>query len=129
MNGVAHISIVGTVTRDPELKDAGSTKLATFSVAVNRKVKNEKVASFFDCKAWGKTAETIAQYVNKGKPIYIQGELIQERWEKDGEQKSKIVVNVNSFTFLPGGEKTEAKPKAPADPAHYEPVGEEDIPF
>lgn len=129
MNGIAHVSIVGTVTRDPEIKDVASTKLATFSLAVNRKVKGEKVASFFDCKAWGKTAETIVEYVKKGKPIYVQGELIQERWEKDGENRSKIVVNVNSFQFLPGGEKEDAKPKGPPDPVHYEPVGQEDIPF
>jgi len=130
VNGAAHVSIVGTVTRDPEIRQAGSTNVAGFGIAVNKKYKDKESVSFFDCKSFGKTADVIGQYVKKGSPLYVQGELVQESWtDKEGQKKSKIVVIVNSFTFLPSKKDAEPKPSSPPDPAHYQPVGEEDIPF
>jgi len=131
VNGAAHVSIVGTVTRDPEIRQAGSTNVAGFGIAVNKKYKDKESVSFFDCKAFGKTADVIGQYVKKGSPLYIQGELVQENWtDKQDQKRSKIVVTVNSFTFLPSKKDT-TEPKASTEPAaaHYQPVGEEDIPF
>ena len=102
--GFARINIMGNLTRDVELRDAGGTPLASFSIAVNKKYKDKETVSFIDCKAWGKTGELIAQYFGKGKAIHVTGEIEQENWEaKDGTKRSKLVVNVREFDFLPGG--------------------------
>lgn len=97
-----NICLNATLTRDPELQysKAGKAWLA-FSVAYNH---NKTERSFFDCKAFDKTAEMIAQYFAKGDGINLAGELRQESWEKDGQKRSKIVVNVRNVSF-PRGKK------------------------
>ena len=133
----ARIHIMGNLTRDVELRDAGGTPLASFSIAVNKKYKDKETVSFIDCKAWGKTGELIAQYFTKGKAIHVSGEIEQENWEtKDGTKRSKLVANVREFDFLPGG-KAEgqddgaytkaARAKAAAEVPGS--VGDGDIPF
>ena len=96
------LSIMGNITRDIETKVVGNDlTIANFSIAVNGRKKDDE-SSFFDCTAFGKTAEIIAQYFNKGKPILISDASIkQERWEKDGQNRSKVVIIVNDITFLP----------------------------
>lgn len=141
MNGFANVTMFGNLTRDPETRHFDNGSVTNFSVAVNRSWKNkvgekqEKV-SFIDCAAWGKTGEAIAQYMTKGKPIIVEGQLEQETWETDGgEKRSKIKVNVDRFHFVPDGKKEgEAgggKAAAPRPRAVQEalPVGEDDIPF
>lgn len=98
---------IGNLTRDPELKEISATaKVCNFSIAVNHRWKTEsgekmERASFIDFKAWGKQGELIHQYVKKGDPIYVQGRMEQETWEKDGEKRSKLVCVVEQFQFLP----------------------------
>lgn len=128
------VVLVGHLTRDPEVKTLPSgTTLAEFGIAVNRSWKIESgerkdKASFFDCKAFGKRGEVIAQYLKKGQALLVEGELEQERWEaKDGTKRSRVTINVTGFTFLAGksqGERDEAPPAAEEPP----PSGD-DIPF
>lgn len=150
MSGVAQVFLMGNLTRDPETREAGGSNLTTFSVAVNERYKassgeqRERV-SYFDCKAWNRTGETIAQWFSKGKPIVVIGKLVQETWDKEGEGRSKIVVVVDSFSFVPGGNGgqgsggqggTEAAPprakgksKSPDRGGEYEHISPDDIPF
>lgn len=110
MNGFASVVVAGNLTRDVALKYLQSgTALAEFGVAVNEKrtKDGEKVqeTSFFDVKCFGKTAEVAGQYLTKGKPIALEGKLVQERWETDRQEKrSKIVVIANRIHFLPDGQ-------------------------
>jgi len=82
---------------------------------VNKKRKKgeeyiEKV-SFFDITAWAKMAETLSQYLVKGKQIIVSGELEQDRWEdKDGNKRSKVGITANAIQLLGGDKRQESAP-------------------
>lgn len=89
---------VGHVTRDPEVKSVGNSKVATFRLAINRSFKrnNEWVdkPTFVDCEAWNARAEYISDRIKKGTEVYVRGRLESDEWEKDGERRSKLKVYV-----------------------------------
>ena len=95
------INLIGNLTRDAErVQTQGGTALAKFGIAWND---YKKEAHFYDCTLWGPAAESIGQYLTKGKKIGISGELRQERWQdKDGGNRSKHVINVRNVTFASG---------------------------
>lgn len=108
MADVNHVLIIGRLTRDSELKyTSGGMAIAKLSLAVNKRVKKgdawEEKASFFDVTLWGKTAEGLNRHLVKGKQIAVEGELEQERWEKDGKQQSKVSINARNIQLLGGG--------------------------
>ena len=111
------VILIGHMTRDPELTTIPSgTPMCKFGIAHNHKFKDKSETSFFDCVAWGKTADTIAEYHKKGDAIMVVGRLKQENWQAtDGQKRSKVGIVVESFTFMPKGEKkapqaTDTKP-------------------
>jgi single-strand DNA-binding protein len=136
------VMIAGNLTRDPELRHtAGNTSVCNFGVAVNRKWRDsngetKEEVTFVDVAAWGKTGEAIAQYLAKGKPIYIEGRLKLDQWEKDGQRHQKLSVVAESFQFVgpkEGGTQQQARSstsRAPA-PATVRSAmdDEDDIPF
>jgi single-strand DNA-binding protein len=90
------VNIDGNLTRDSETKyTQGGLAILTLSIAVNRSVKEgdgwKQEASFFDVKAFGKLAEWRSGLL-KGQAVTVSGELRQERWEKDGQKQSKVVI-------------------------------------
>jgi single-strand DNA-binding protein len=105
MTDINRVVLIGRLTRDAELRQNG-TIVSSFSIAVNRKRKQggEWVddVSYFDIVAFGKQAESLQEYLTKGKQIAIDGELKQDRWEKDGQNRSKVVVIANSIQLLGG---------------------------
>lgn len=136
------VFLAGNLTRDVELKSiASGNSVASFGLAVNRRWKDASGAdkeevTFVDCTAWGKTAETIAKFFGKGKPIFIEGRLKLDQWEdKDGGKRSKLAVVVESFQFVGSKDATEppsakpstARPKATASSAPIE--SDDPIPF
>lgn len=105
-NDLNVVALTGRLTRDSELKySQGGSAIARFTLASNRRVKgsdgnwNEEV-SFFDCTMFGKRAEGVNQYLNKGQQVAINGELRQNRWEQDGQNRSKVEVIVLSITLI-----------------------------
>jgi single-strand DNA-binding protein len=141
------VMLGGNLTRDPELRHLpnGNTAICSFGLAVNEKWKdkdgNQKEAVVFvDCEAWGKTGEAISQYMNKGKPIFVEGKLRLDSWKDktDGTNRTKLKVVVDSFQFIGGKSEgggtadalhAPAKPRTARPAAHPEPIQEEDIPF
>jgi len=98
--------LIGRVTRDPEVKNLPSgTMVANFGLATNYVYKDaagakQEKASFHNCVAFGKRAETIGQYVTKGQEIYVLGRIEYQEWEKtDGGKGYKTVIIVESFQF------------------------------
>lgn len=97
---------MGNFTRDPQLSyTPNQTPVVEFGLAVNRKWKGEDGSQreevlFIECQCFGKRAEVISKHFVKGSPIFVQGRLKLERWEKDGEQHSRIRVMVESFEFI-----------------------------
>jgi single-strand DNA-binding protein len=131
-------ALVGCLGRDPETKyfDSG-TVVAKFSIAVNRPKKNgvEQDPDWFDCEAWGKTAEFVTNYIKKGNRVSIVGKLRQEKWEDrtTGDKRSKVVVAIDNLENL-----TPRDPSAPpaSKPAPMPAAGhgrpstfDEDVPF
>ena len=95
-----HTTLVGNVTRDPEIRytPSGQT-VVTFGLAVNRRWQNrqnnewEEQTSFFDVKCWSQMAENVAESVTKGTRVIVTGRLEQRSWETDsGDKRSKIEV-------------------------------------
>lgn len=107
MAEINNVTIIGRLTRDAELAyTPGGMAIATFSVAINRKVKKgdewQDEANYFDVKLFGKQGESLKQYLTKGKQIAVSGYLHQERWEREGQKQSKVVINANDVQLLGG---------------------------
>jgi single-strand DNA-binding protein len=105
MTDLNRVVLIGRLTRDAETKFIQSGQaVCKFSIAVNRKRKVgdqwEDEASFFDAVLWGRQAETLSQYLVKGKQIAIDGELRQDRWEQDGQKRSKVEIVVGNIQLL-----------------------------
>jgi single-stranded DNA-binding protein len=125
----ASIQFFGRITRDPEIKDLGGKPTCEFSVAVERWNGKERVPSFFNCRAFGLTAEKFKGA--KGDAVYVTGEPYIEKWEsKDGEKKEEFKVFVNSVDTLewPDDGRDEAPRTAKAAPV-AKPDYDTDIPF
>lgn len=106
----------GNLTRDPE---EGATKSGVFvlelGIAVNERRKNargewEDQANFLDCVMYGSRAEAVSRYLHKGDKVTVDGKLRQERWEKDGQKRSKIRVVIDDIDFS-GNKRQEAEPE------------------
>ncbi len=102
-----HVTLIGRLTRDAELKYTSTGfAISTFSIAVNRRRKNGEQwieeASFFEINLYGKSAESLKPYLLKGKQVAVDGELRQDRWEQDGQPRSKIVISANNVQLLGG---------------------------
>ena len=108
-----HITIMGRLTRDPELRRTGSgTAVASFSVAVDRDFgKNEngeKETDFIDCVAWRNTAEYVSKYFTKGRMIVVSGRLQIRSWtDKDGNKRRTAEVVADNCYF--GDSKRDAE--------------------
>ena len=92
------VILMGNLTRDPEKRytESGAC-VVNMGIAVNRRVKKggdwTEEASFFDVVVFGKSAENCAQYLTKGRPVLVDGELNQSRWEtQDGQKRSKVEI-------------------------------------
>ena len=114
------VILVGNLTRDPQLSYLPSqTPVVEMGLAVNRRWRGQngeqrEDTCFIDCRAYGKQAETINQYMRKGNPILIEGRLQFDMWEgKDGQKRSKHRVVIESFQFL-GGQAGAPEATAPA---------------
>lgn len=123
MADLNNISISGRFTRDPEAKQIVGKSLANFSLAVSKGKKGQEEVSYFECIAWEKTADLINQYCTKGKQANITGELKQNRWVKDGQNFSKVIIVVRQIQLL-GGKPTESKENYSPPQQHKDPEPE-----
>jgi single-strand DNA-binding protein len=113
MNDLNHVSIIGRLTRDAELKTtSGGLAIGKFAIAVNRRKKQgdswADEASFFEVALFGKSAEALAKYLVKGKQVGIEGSLVQDRWEQDGQARARVGIIADSVQLLGGGENAQA---------------------
>lgn len=108
-NDLNCVILIGRCTRDAELKyTSGGMAVCKFAIAVNRRRKQGEQwvdeASFFDIVLWGRSGESLNQYLVKGKQVAVEGELRQSRWEQDGQPRSKVEIMANNVQLL-GGDK------------------------
>jgi len=103
--------MIGRVTRDPEMRQTqGGTAVTNFGVALNRVYtangEKKEETTFVDVCAWGKTAEFVNKYFNKGKNIFIEGRLNMREWEgQDGTKRTKLEVVADNIQFVGDKEK------------------------
>lgn len=129
------VTLVGRLTRDPELKftPGNGTAVTTFTLAVNRRFKKEgqQEADFIPVVVWGKQAEATANYMTKGSQIGISGRIQTRNYEaQDGTRRYVTEVIAEEIEFLgsknSGTSNTSIKPDYGND---VTPIDDEDIPF
>lgn len=102
------ITLVGRWTRDTEITTAQSgTEIMRGSLAVNDSYDKDHT-DFVDVTAFGKLATNTNQFTSKGSKVLVSGKLRHERWEKDGQNRSKHVVIANQIVFLDSRNSSES---------------------
>lgn len=148
------VILMGNLTRDIELRYTPSgTAVTDAGVAVNDRRKNGNgewidEVTFVDVTLWGRTAEVASEYLEKGSPIFLEGRLKLDSWEKDGQKHSKLRVVCDRMQLIGGGanrgsggstsppevsQKTAAPPSEaryspPVDPPQQQPPSQENAP-
>jgi single-strand DNA-binding protein len=133
------VLLMGNLTRDVELKQtAGNQSVAEIGLAVNRRFKDRdgndrEETTFVDCEAWGRTAEVMAQYLAKGRPVFVEGRLKLDSWQdQSGNKRSKMRVVIENFQFIDskgGGGNAGGRSTPQREPAATSSAADDDIPF
>ena len=98
--------LLGRLVKTPEIKTSASgVKILNFTLAVNKKVKEQDITNYINCVAFNKTAEIIAQYTEKGSKIIVEGELQSRSYDKDGAKVYVTEVIVGQVTIIDWKEK------------------------
>ena len=117
MANVNKVMLIGNLTRDPELKYIPSGKaVCDLGLAVNRTYKKDngeevEEVCYLDITAWGRQAETCAEYLKKGRAVFVEGRLKYNKWDdkETGKKRSKISVVAQRVQFLGSRNKDESK--------------------
>jgi single-strand DNA-binding protein len=164
MANLNKVLLIGNLTRDPEVRyTPKGTAVGDLAIAINDSYKAQdgtvkETVTYVDIEVWGRQAETCKQYLTKGRPIFVEGQLRLDQWEQEGQKKSKLKVRADRVQFLGGGpgggsgggggrsggnysggsssgsapSGEAARPSRPAPPVSEEgppPSDEDDIPF
>ena len=137
-----NIDLVGNLTRDPELRyTPGGAAVATLNLATtevwnDKQGQKQEKTEWHRIVLWGKQAESLQEYLTKGKQIYVEGRLQTRQWDdKDGNKRYTTEVKADRITLLGGGSRGAGGMErgAPAaggvDEAPMEPITDDDIPF
>lgn len=111
MAGYNRIIMMGNLTRDPELKQLSSgLTVCRLNIASNRQFKDKQAGTmsqevcFVDVDVWGPQAESCKQYLQKGRPVLVEGRLKLDSWkDAEGQARSKHSIVANSVQFLSSG--------------------------
>ena len=152
------VLLMGNLTRDPEVKyTPKGNAVGDLSIAINDSYKAQdgtikETVTYVDIEVWGRQAETCKQYLTKGRPVFVEGQLRLDQWEQEGQKRSKLKVRADRVQFLgspagggggagggaartggnyssvSSGDKT-AKPAPPASDDAPPPPSDDDIPF
>jgi single-strand DNA-binding protein len=130
MASINRVVLVGNLTRDPELRSTSSgTSVCRLRVACNARWRNSETGewddkpNFFDVSVFGASAEACARFLEKGRPVAVDGRLDWHEWENaEGERRQAVGVIADNVQFL-------ASRAAPADEATEGELAEEPIPF
>ena len=161
---VNKVFLMGNLTRDIEIRALPSgMSVGSFAIAVNERYKDrndqwQERANFIDCEAFGKKADVMAQYLGKGRAVFVEGKLRLDQWQdQSGQKRSKLKVVVDDFQFVDsrqggggaqgggGGGYSQGDQgsgggyssgyggggggQSSGNAPEYEPIGEDDIPF
>lgn len=135
MGSINKVILIGNIGRDAELKyTPGGAAIATFSMATTEKWKDksgqqQEKTEWHRVSMWGKMAESLAEYITKGKQIYVEGKIQSRQWDdKEGNKKVSFEIRAENVSLLGGGggggraRQSETAPVAA-------PLADDDIPF
>jgi single-strand DNA-binding protein len=146
------VLLMGNLTTDPEVKyTPKGNAVGDLRLAINDTYKAQdgtikETVTYVDVEVWGRTAENCKQYLTKGRPIFVEGQLKLDQWEQDGQKRSKLKVRADRVQFLgsspgrTGGTeprasaptetgRTAARPPAPVSEDRPPIPDDDDIPF
>lgn len=147
MSDLNRVTLVGRLTRDPEVRHtAGGMPIVNLGLAVNGRQKDAsgnwvEKPNFFDVKFFGERFERLAQHLEKGRRVGVDGRLEWSSWETDGQKRSKVEIVANELQFLDsrgdaegGYSRADVGGSVTADTSDFVPVGagapaDDDIPF
>ena len=139
MASVNRVILIGNLGRDPELPYTPSgTAVANFSLATtdrfsNKQGERQERTEWHRIVAWGRTAELCAQYLSKGRSVYVEGRLQTNEWEdKEGQKRRTTEIVAQTVQFLGGrnaGESGGAPPPSSGGGPDSPPPPSDDIPF
>lgn len=138
------VFLIGRLGQDPEMRYTPSgTAVTDFSLATNRKYKDksgnlQEETTWHDVVCWGKTAEFVAEYVQKGKLVFVEGEIRKDSWEdRNGQKRVSVKINARNIQPLEWGDRNSGnrptrpsqKPKPASEPEEDFSDTEDDVPF
>jgi single-strand DNA-binding protein len=153
-SNINRVIITGNLTRDPELRSAGSMSVCSLRIACNGRRKNQETQSwedqpnYFDVSVFGAQGENCQRYLSKGRPVAIDGRLRWREWEDKttGQKRQAVDIIAETVQFLGGREDSgagngfsssirAAESDVPIDSADFQPAAvssgaaDDDIPF
>jgi len=130
------VILSGNIGREPETRNAGSSSVTSFAIAVNESWKDrdgnkQERTSWVDVEAWGKTGDMVSQYLGKGAQCTVEGRLQQDTWDdrETGQKRSKLKVVANRVHFGPRQQKQEDPRLARGGGGYSAPEDDDEIPF
>jgi single-strand DNA-binding protein len=117
MANLNKVMIIGNLTQDPDCRHTPSGKqIVTLRLATNRDTTDQqgnkqKETTFLDVTCYGKIGELAAQYLAKGRPVFIEGRLHMQQWQdkQTGQQRTKLIIVAENLQFLGGGTPTQQR--------------------
>lgn len=124
MPSVNRVTLMGYLARDPELRyTPQGSAVCDFAIGMNRRYKKKDSdelvdeVTFVEITAWNRTAEICAEYLKKGRCVYVSGYLKQDRWEdsETGAKRSKVKVVAQEVQFIGKGSQDDASSPVPEE--------------
>lgn len=130
--GWANVTIVGNVGKNPEQKDGKAGPMAKFSVGVS--TRKDAETQWFNVTAWGKTADVVMRYVQKGSSILVSGGLqVRSYQDKQGQTKTSVDIDASQVVLLGKRDSNAEAAKVTESPAKFQPPApafvDDDLPF
>jgi single-strand DNA-binding protein len=126
-----NVDLIARITSDLELQTTtNGTSLCKFSVAYNEKYNGQEHAHFFNCTAFGKSAEFVVNYCKKGGRVGVFGKLVQNRWEtKEGQKRSSVEIMVREVSPIDWKDSENVQERPVTNQPENNPFSDKDIPF
>ena len=101
MADLNRVYLMGNLTKDPEIRYTSSGKpVGDLRMAITTKFKESEDTCFVSVTVWDRQAETCGEYLHKGSPVFVEGRLKLDEWEKDGQKRSRLTVVASRVQFL-----------------------------
>jgi single-strand DNA-binding protein len=116
------ILLIGNCGQVPQIRTVGENKVANFTLATTEKYKDREETEWHNVAVWGRLAEVVEKYVDKGTQLYVEGRIKTEKYTKDGQDKFITRIMASSLQLLgrkPDGQSAPASAPAPQQRPQY----------